>query len=176
LANRLVLAAQEGVRPSILREGSHFGAFSNSGAVKAVILAVLLADFGSLVGIVDLPELFLLAVLNLGLDDLSLAAEFIFFKFNQGLLLDYGEMLFLHLIDLLSKLLVLELDVLDVTSDDNFLAVDAILVLLVEISFLAKLFPGGFGVICYNFSLSKLNLHSFNFGLKARIFVLNVSN
>jgi hypothetical protein len=55
LANGLVLAAQEGVRSSILGEGSQFCAFSNSGAVKAVILAVLLASLGSLVGIVDLP-------------------------------------------------------------------------------------------------------------------------
>jgi hypothetical protein len=85
-------------------------------------------------------------------------------------------MLFLHLINLLRKFLVLTLDVLDVSSDDNFLSVDAILVLLVEISFFAELFPGRFGIISHNFSLSKLDLHSFNFSFKARIFVLDVSN
>jgi len=52
----------------------------------------------------------------------------------------------------------------DVLTNGNFLAVDSILMGLVEISLLSELFPGRFGLFGNHIGLLKLNLHLVNLG------------
>jgi hypothetical protein len=63
-------------------------------------------------------------------------------------------MFFLHLIDFLSELIVLVLDSFYAASDYNFLTIDTVLVVLMEISFLSQLFPGRLSVISDNLGLA----------------------
>ena len=136
-----VFTAHERVRPRVLGVRSHLGAFTNS-ALTEPILAEFGALLGTIVSRVNLLLNFLFISFNLFCKLVGLALKLIFLKLNQSLLLNSGEMLFLHLINALTKLLILTLDGFNVAGNNNFLPVDTVLVMLVEIALLPQLFPG----------------------------------
>jgi hypothetical protein len=160
----LILLTEEGVGPGILGERSHFSSLANSGVVNAINLAVLLTDLSSSVSSADLLLHLHFVGFDFILDFHALAAKFIFFKFDKGFLLNNSEVFFLHFIDFLSEFFMLVFNHLDVASNHNLFTIDAVLVMLVEVTFLAEFLPRGFCVISNNFSLTKFHLHSFNLG------------
>jgi len=172
--NRLIVARKERVRTRILWIRGHFCALANSTTIKAIMLGIFSIGESSLVSCVDLALNFLLLSLDISLKIKGFARELILFKFNQSFFFDCGEKLFIHLIDALGKILMLVLNSLDVVRNDDFLTINTILVLLVEITLLPKLLPSTFSTFSNNFSLGELNLHALKFSLHTRILVLNV--
>ena len=140
------------------------------------MLRVLGISQSALVRLVDLALDFLFLTLDFTLQIESLTSKFVFLQFDEGLLLDCGQQFLLHFVNALSEFLVLILDCLDVVRNYNFLAIDAVLVLLVEVTFLAKLLPGGLSILSDNLSLCQFNFHSFKFSLHPSILVFNISD
>lgn len=84
----------------------------------------------------------------------------------------------MFLLDFFNFLFVVFMEVFhsfNILCDCNFLTVNSILMLSVEISFLSKLFPSGFGLISNNIGFLQFNFHCFDFGSQFGIFVVHVS-
>ena len=90
--------------------------------------------------------------------------ELVFLKLKKGFLLHSVEMLFLDFFNFLLVIFMEVFHALYVLSDGHFLSIDTVLMLSMEVSFLSKLFPGAFGLVCDHVSLGQLYFHGVDFG------------
>ena len=114
-------------------------------------------------------------VVDLSLDIRNSLLELVLLQLEQSLLLDSVEMLLLDLLDLLLVVLVQVLHPLDVLGDVDLLAVNSVLVGLVEVSLLPQLLPGGLGLVCDHVGLRQLNLHCIDLCSEFGILIMHVS-
>lgn len=106
---------------------------------------------------------FLLVCLDLRLYLGNSLLSFILFKLEQSLLFDSVQMLSLDLFNLLFVVFMEIFHLLDILRNVYFLAIDSVLMSLVEISFFSQLFPGRLCLICNHVCLFKLHFHCLDF-------------